>query len=96
MAEAKLLDQAQTPAKTRYYPWQWHDQPVTVAYDLQGDGPPVLLLPALSSISTRAEFNACGSKVGSALSGNYPRFGQGLGHLTAQPGGPAQRFTTPC
>ena len=78
MAEAKLLDQAQTPAKTRYYPWQWHDQPVTVAYDLQGDGPPVLLLPALSSISTRAEFNAVAARLAQhyqVITLDWPGFG---------------------
>lgn len=58
MVEVKLLDQAQIPVETRHYPWQWHDQSVTIAYDLRGEGPPILLLPALSSISTRVELNA--------------------------------------
>lgn len=62
MAEVKLLDQAQAPVETRYYPWQWHDQSTTIAYDLRGEGPLILLLPALSSISTRVEFNAVAAR----------------------------------
>lgn len=37
------------------YRWQWHNQPVTVAYETLGDGAPVLLLPALSTVSSRSE-----------------------------------------
>lgn len=58
MAEVKLLEQAQAPVETRYYTWHWHHQLATIAYDLCGEGPPILLLPALSSISTRVELNA--------------------------------------
>ena len=35
--------------------WSWEDQEVRVGYDRLGVGPVVLLLPALSSISTRQE-----------------------------------------
>jgi pimeloyl-ACP methyl ester carboxylesterase len=37
------------------YPWQWHDQPITLAYETLGKGSPVLLLPALSTVSSRSE-----------------------------------------
>ncbi|MBE9135655.1 alpha/beta fold hydrolase [Nodosilinea sp. LEGE 07088] len=79
MAEVKLLDQAQAPVETRYYPWQWHDQSTTIAYDLRGEGPLILLLPALSSISTRVEFNAVAATLAQhyeAVTLDWPGFGK--------------------
>src|SRR5262245_58226834 len=35
--------------------WTWRGETIRVGIDWRGDGPPVLLLPALSSISTRRE-----------------------------------------
>jgi len=35
--------------------WTWRGEKIRVGVDWRGDGPPVLLLPALSSISTRRE-----------------------------------------
>jgi hypothetical protein len=35
--------------------WQWDATTVTLGMEVAGDGPPLLLLPALSLISTRAE-----------------------------------------
>lgn len=52
MTEAQSLDLG---AEMPYYPWQWRHASVQVAYELRGSGPLVLLLPAYSSISTRAE-----------------------------------------
>lgn len=37
------------------YNWQWQGQPLTVAYETVGEGDPVLLLPAFSTVSNRAE-----------------------------------------
>jgi pimeloyl-ACP methyl ester carboxylesterase len=37
------------------YPWHWRNQPVTVKYELRGQGEPILLLPAFSTVSERAE-----------------------------------------
>jgi pimeloyl-ACP methyl ester carboxylesterase len=37
------------------YSWQWHNQPITVAFETLGEGSPVLLLPALSTVSSRSE-----------------------------------------
>lgn len=44
-------------SETRYYPWQWQGQEAEIAYDVRGAGPSLLLLPAFSSISTRAELD---------------------------------------
>ena len=38
--------------------WNWRDQIVRLGLDRVGEGPPVLLLPALSSISTRGEMRS--------------------------------------
>lgn len=37
------------------YSWNWQGQPVTVVYETLGQGMPVLLLPAFSTVSTRTE-----------------------------------------
>jgi pimeloyl-ACP methyl ester carboxylesterase len=37
--------------------WRWQDHEIVLAFDEAGAGPLVLLLPALSSISTRAEMH---------------------------------------
>ncbi|NJO11325.1 MAG: alpha/beta hydrolase [Leptolyngbyaceae cyanobacterium SL_1_1] len=52
-------------SETRYYPWRWQareaamvkDRPLAIAYDVRGVGPSLLLLPAFSSISIRAELD---------------------------------------
>src|SRR6266700_3464828 len=40
---------------THQLEWSWRDKKITVGCDSSGTGPTVLLLPALSSISTRRE-----------------------------------------
>ena len=35
------------------YQWQWQGKPITITYKTLGAGKPVLLLPALSTVSTR-------------------------------------------
>lgn len=40
------------------YPWQWQGQTVKIATETLGAGPPVLLLPAFSTVSTRSELSA--------------------------------------
>ncbi|MBN9507980.1 MAG: alpha/beta hydrolase [Alphaproteobacteria bacterium] len=42
---------------TRELQWSWQGRALTLGVDEAGDGPPVLLLPALSSISTRREMH---------------------------------------
>ncbi|NJO79506.1 MAG: alpha/beta hydrolase [Cyanobacteria bacterium RM1_2_2] len=39
----------------REFLWHWQKQPVTVSYEILGEGKPILLLPAFSSVSTRGE-----------------------------------------
>lgn len=35
--------------------WQWQHQPIEIAYETLGEGPPILLLPALSTVASRSE-----------------------------------------
>jgi pimeloyl-ACP methyl ester carboxylesterase len=37
------------------HPWQWQNQPVTLTSETVGEGAPILLLPALSTVSSRSE-----------------------------------------
>ena len=41
--------------KVQTYKWHWQAQSLNVAYETVGEGEPVLLLPAFSTVSTRAE-----------------------------------------
>lgn len=38
--------------------WEWEGKRVDLGLDRRGQGPPILLLPALSSISTRRELRS--------------------------------------
>lgn len=41
--------------EVKEYLWQWEGQPLRVVYETLGNGSPLLLLPAFSSVSTRQE-----------------------------------------
>jgi pimeloyl-ACP methyl ester carboxylesterase len=45
------------------YGWQWQQQSLTVAYERLGEGAPVLLLPAFSTVSNRAELKDLATKL---------------------------------
>jgi pimeloyl-ACP methyl ester carboxylesterase len=47
--------QPQLGGTAQTYHWQWQGQPLTVAYETVGEGDSVLLLPAFSTVSNRAE-----------------------------------------
>ncbi|WOD39732.1 alpha/beta fold hydrolase [Nodosilinea sp. E11] len=57
MAEVQRELSTGVGSETRYYPWRWQGREVALAYDVQGEGQTLLLLPAFSSISTRAELD---------------------------------------
>ncbi len=42
----------------QYYQWQYQGRTLQVAYETMGEGSPVLLLPAFSTVSTRKEISA--------------------------------------
>lgn len=39
----------------REFSWNWKKKPLTIVYEVLGEGKPILLLPAFSSVSTRGE-----------------------------------------
>jgi pimeloyl-ACP methyl ester carboxylesterase len=44
-------------ARPSIYQWSWQGQPLSIAYDTQGQGAPILLLPAFSTVSSRTEMS---------------------------------------
>ena len=58
--------------------WTWRERSVVVGLDADGQGPTVLLLPALSSISTRREMRPLQSRLSGAfrtVTIDWPGFG---------------------
>jgi alpha-beta hydrolase superfamily lysophospholipase len=51
------------PRDVRIYDWRCNQNPVSIAYEVLGSGLPILLLPALSTISTRDEMRPLAEKL---------------------------------
>ncbi len=51
------------PRNVQVYDWRWNQNPVSIAYEVLGSGLPILLLPALSTISTRDEMRPLAEKL---------------------------------
>lgn len=47
----------------REFSWNWKKKPVTVVYEVLGEGQPILLLPAFSSVSSRAEMRGLAERL---------------------------------
>src|SRR4028119_1428962 len=61
------------------YLWTWEGQPLTVAYETLGEGTPVLMLPAFSTVSTRGEMRGIAERLSSqfqVVTLDWPGFGQ--------------------
>ena len=61
------------------YLWTWERQPLAVVYETLGEGTPVLLLPAFSTVSTRGEMRAIAERLSSqfqVMTLDWPGFGQ--------------------
>ena len=61
---AAPLSTSQLDGEVRTYIWHWQDQPVRVVYEVLGEGQPVLLLPAFSTVSSRAELKQLATALG--------------------------------
>ena len=64
--------------RTRQIRWSWQEQTVTLGIDEAGEGPPILLLPALSSISTRREMHPLMQRLAATfhvIAPDWPGFG---------------------
>src|SRR5258708_28694887 len=65
---------------TRTLEWNWRGETIRLGADASGTGPKVLLLPALSSISSRREMHPLQQRLAqrySTLSVDWPGFGEG-------------------
>jgi pimeloyl-ACP methyl ester carboxylesterase len=61
------------------YLWNWQGQPLAVAKETLGEGTPVLLLPAFSTVSTRGEMRGIAERLSSqfqVVTLDWPGFGQ--------------------
>jgi pimeloyl-ACP methyl ester carboxylesterase len=66
-------------ATTREYHWSWQKRTITVVYDVIGDGQPILLLPAFSSVSMREEMHGLAAQLCQqyqVVIPDWPGFGQ--------------------
>lgn len=60
------------------YAWQWQGRSLTIAYETLGAGRPVLLLPAMSTVSTRGELAQLAAKLAAefqVIALDWPGFG---------------------
>src|SRR5271155_3959861 len=60
--------------------WSWRGKSIEVGIDTRGDGPTILMLPALSSISTRSEMRPLAEHLASTfttIAVDWPGFGDG-------------------
>ncbi|MGB7008761.1 MAG: alpha/beta hydrolase [Pseudolabrys sp.] len=58
--------------------WSWRGKTIEVGFETRGEGPAVLMLPALSSISTRSEMRPLAEQLASAFTTiaiDWPGFG---------------------
>lgn len=54
---------AQIGGTVHPFQWQWQNQTFAIAYETLGSGAPVLLLPAFSTVSTRAEMQGIAERL---------------------------------
>ncbi|MBW4621245.1 MAG: alpha/beta hydrolase [Cyanosarcina radialis HA8281-LM2] len=79
---AKVTSDKSAPSlggQTQEYLWHWQGQPVRVVYETVGQGTPVLLLPAFSTVSTRAEMAGLAKLLApkfQVIGLDWPGFGQ--------------------
>ena len=60
------------------YAWKWQGRSLAIAYETLGSGRPVLLLPAMSTVSTRAELAQLAAKLATefqVIALDWPGFG---------------------
>ncbi len=85
-ATTSFTKSTSTPASTatgiagviQNYRWTWNEQPITVVYETLGEGTPVLLLPAFSTVSTRGEMRGIAQSLSSqfqVIALDWPGFG---------------------
>jgi pimeloyl-ACP methyl ester carboxylesterase len=65
-------------ATTSTYQWSWQGQSLSIAYETEGTGKPILLLPAFSTVSSRTEMSGLAALLKSQFqvtTVDFPGFG---------------------
>lgn len=65
-------------ATQKQYSWTWQGQPIQVVYETLGEGKPVLLLPAFSTVSSRSEMRPIAQSLSTqfkTVTLDFPGFG---------------------
>jgi pimeloyl-ACP methyl ester carboxylesterase len=64
---------------SQVFDWRWAGKSIPVGYDVRGEGPAVLLLPAFSTVSTRDEMAPLAARLAGgfqAIAADWPGFGR--------------------
>jgi pimeloyl-ACP methyl ester carboxylesterase len=64
--------------EVREFVWNWENKAIAVTYEVLGQGTPILLLPAFSTVSTRQEMNGIGKLLApyfQVVTVDFPGFG---------------------
>jgi pimeloyl-ACP methyl ester carboxylesterase len=65
--------------RSRIFNWRWAGREIPVGYDLRGEGPDVLLLPAFSTVSSREEMAPLAARLAGGfrtIAADWPGFGR--------------------
>jgi pimeloyl-ACP methyl ester carboxylesterase len=76
---AAKTNSANYPATIQKYLWNWEGTAIEIVYDIRGQGNPVLLLPAFSTVSTREEMRPLAELLApnfQVVSVDWPGFGE--------------------
>lgn len=79
MSQTIALPAPQLGGRVQTYPWQWQGRSVAVAYETVGTGRSVLLLPAFSTVSCRAELSQLAARLArhcQVTAIDWPGFGE--------------------
>ncbi|MGP1387207.1 MAG: alpha/beta fold hydrolase [Thainema sp.] len=77
--QAQQTQQPRLGGSVETFSWQWQGQNLTITYEVLGSGNPVLLLPAFSTVSTRAELKALAQQLAAqfqVVALDWPGFGE--------------------
>jgi pimeloyl-ACP methyl ester carboxylesterase len=78
MSNLTSIESSQIAHSLLTYQWQWQGQPIEVAYETEGSGSPILLLPAFSTVSSRTEMSGLATRLKSQFQVttlDFPGFG---------------------
>lgn len=60
--------------------WNWHGQGIQLGFDVRGEGPSIVMLPTLSSISNRSEMHPISNHLSSSVRAGSSRQRSDLDH----------------